>query len=157
MIVGLLAFAATGSWSLAQNVPSPNVPGQGTGGGSTEGKASLARAQQLYRAGKFNDAIAEYQNLLKDNPVSPEAYAGLSRVYRKQEKIDEAFVAASKAVELGPASAEAHVSLGEVYFRQARMAEAQKEFVGVLQADKTSARAFLGLALINHSISLHKR
>jgi tetratricopeptide (TPR) repeat protein len=157
LIVGLLVFNGTGSWTLAQNVPSPNVPGQGTGGGSTEGKASLARAQQLYRAGKFNDAIAEYQNLLKDNPGSPEAYAGLSRVYRKQQKIDEALVAASKAVQLGPASAEAHVSLGEVYFRQARMADAQKEFVGVIQSGNANARAFLGLASINHSISLYRR
>ncbi len=157
LIVGLLVFVATCSWSLAQNAPSPNAPGQGTGGGLTEGEASLARAQLLYRTGNFKDAIAEYQNLLKVNPGSPEVYAGLSRVYRKQEKIDEAFVAATKAVELGPTSSEAHVALGEVYFRQARMAEAQKEFVGVLQSDRKNARAFLGLARINHSISLYRR
>jgi predicted aspartyl protease len=95
--------------------------------------------------------------VLKENSRSTGAYAGLSRVYLKREKIEEALAAAQKAVELEPASSEAHDALGEVYYRQGKLKEAENEFLAVLGRDEKDARAYLGLARINHALSLYHR
>src|SRR5271155_4776502 len=62
---------------------------------------ALLHAQELYRTGKFDPAIAEYNAIINANgPDAANAYAGLARVYLKQKKPADAFPAAQKAVAL---------------------------------------------------------
>jgi cytochrome c-type biogenesis protein CcmH/NrfG len=61
---------------------------------------------------------------LQQDPKSGEAYAGLSRCLLKQQKVTEAFEAASKGVSESPDSPAAHSALGEVLFRKGELHEA---------------------------------
>ena len=58
----------------------------------------LGEAIALYRKGNFNGAIARYQELLKDHPNSPDAFAGEVRVYLKQKNVDQAASKSSNKV-----------------------------------------------------------
>ncbi len=115
----------------------------------------LGEARTLYRKGDFNGAIAKYQEILKEQPKSPDAYAGLVRVYLKQKNVEQA----AQTAEKGLAEAESpqvHVARGEVWFRQGRITDAEKEWVDVIKSGHLEARAYLGLARVRHAIAMYK-
>src|SRR3984885_15640553 len=67
--------------------------------------SELAAADQLYRAGKFAEAEASYQALLKSDSKLVPAEVGLVRAMLRQQKIDEALDAANAALTAQPNSA----------------------------------------------------
>lgn len=117
----------------------------------------LAKALELFRSGKTEGAEEGYKAILRDDPRSAPAYAGLARVYLKQRRVADASSAAAKAVELSPRMSVGHVALGEVYFRQAKIAEAEKEFLGEVNRGTREARAYLGLARLYAAMSLYEQ
>jgi len=111
--------------------------------------AALFTAQALYRSGKFDQAIRLYNGVVPSGgSEAAAAYAGLARVYLKQNKVAEAYDAATKGVALAPDRAPAMVALGEVYYRQGRLGDAEELFYKPLRNCNLDARAFLGLTHI---------
>jgi tetratricopeptide (TPR) repeat protein len=123
--------------------------------GSTSTTKSLADALAFYRRGDFDQALKKYQQILLDDPKSPDAHAGLIRTYLKMKDVEQASQAATKALEVAD-TPPVRVALGEVYFRQGRITDAQTEFRNVLKSGQPDARAYLGLARVYWSASLNK-
>jgi predicted Zn-dependent protease len=120
--------------------------------------APLAEALHLYRTGKFDDAVTAYNAIISSGgPDVVLAYTGLARVYLKQNKPNDAFDAASKAVALTPGKTPAITAMGEVYFRQGKMVLAEQSFLNPLQACDVDPRSYLGLAKIYRATSNYKR
>ncbi|MGA8221111.1 MAG: tetratricopeptide repeat protein [Candidatus Acidiferrales bacterium] len=119
--------------------------------------APLDEAQQLYRMGEFDRAINRYQQICRSGADEAAAYAGLARVYMKLKKPDEAFAAASKAVDRDPGLATVHSALGEVYLRQGKLYEAQQEFLFPFKTKQVDARSYLGLARLYQATFNFKR
>jgi tetratricopeptide (TPR) repeat protein len=142
------AQTATGSGQPQATVASPVK--------DPAAQSSLAKAEQLYRTGKFDAATQEYNAILQVEPKSALAYVGLVRIYLKQKKAAEAYSAAAKAVELAPTLDAVHVALGEVYFRQGKISEAENEFATLTKASTTEPRAYLGLSRVYRAASYHK-
>lgn len=111
----------------------------------------------LYRTGKLESALTEYNSLLAAGSHPAPAYVGVSRVLLKLGRVEEAHAAAAKAVEINPDFSDAHVALGEVYFRQGKLPEAEKEFVTLVKDQTDNARAYLGMARISEATSFHKQ
>jgi len=148
-----LMLSTIGSCSVAaQTAASATAPSPGA-----ESSVGLSDALKLYRTGRFDDAIAKYQSVLQQDPKSGEAYAGWSRCLLKQQKIAEAFEVANKGVSAGPDSAAAHSALGDVLFRKGELHEADVEWVKAANAAKPDARAFLGIAHLENSMSLYAK
>lgn len=142
--------------------PSPSSPLSAPGASSQSAKQEsitelLAQGLEAYRTGKFDAAIEIYRTALQQDPKSGEVYAGLTRVYLKQEKVQTAFETASKGVAEAPDSIASHVALGEVYFRQAKMEESEKELLKGVNTNHPEARAYLGLSRLYDALSLHAR
>lgn len=148
--VAICIFALSVPMAVSQ---SQNVPADTSS--SVPPPDALLAAQKLYGTGHLDEAIAKYQAMLQQNPKLGEAHAGLSRCLLKQQKIDEAFQAASKGVSETPDSAAAHSALGEVLFRKGDMHESDVEFVKAANSNPPDARAFLGIARIENSMSLY--
>jgi tetratricopeptide (TPR) repeat protein len=109
--------------------------------------APIADALHLYRTGKFEAAVAAYKAIISSGGADVVlAYTGLARAYLKQNKVNDAFDAASKAV-----------AMGEVYFRQGKMVLAEHAFLDPLQACDVDPRSYLGLARIYRATSNYKR
>ena len=117
---------------------------------------SLDDAQHLYRTGKFDEAVQEYQSLTSE-PKAVFAYTGLARCYLKLRDPDNAFNAANKAMEVAPRAPDAQVALGEVYFRQGKIPEAEQLFVKVINSGAQNARSYLGLARVSAAAGLFAR
>ena len=81
----------------------------------------LAAADQLYRAGKFTEAEASYQALLKADAKLVPAQVGLVRAMLRQQKVDEALDAVNAALTAQPNSAALLAAKGDVQFRRAEI------------------------------------
>jgi tetratricopeptide (TPR) repeat protein len=124
--------------------------------GTAPSPTPLAEARQLYRTGKLSEAEAAYNIIVKADPNSAEAYAGLSRVYLKQRRPADADTAATKSLALAPNSDFAKVAVGEVRFRQGRMTEAETLFTQLVKANSSEARAYFGLGRIYWAASYYQ-
>jgi tetratricopeptide (TPR) repeat protein/predicted aspartyl protease len=114
-----------------------------------------AEALQFYRTGKFDEAVGAYTKLAPTDPGT--AYAGLTRVYLRQRKVEDAYAAANKAITLAPDSPDVHVALAEVYYRQGKIIDADHELVKVVNSGGHSARAYLDLARVSETASYYAR
>jgi tetratricopeptide (TPR) repeat protein len=115
----------------------------------------LGEARAFYRKGNFDAAIAKYQQYLKDHPNSPDAFAGMVRVYLKQKNVELAAQTAEQGLKLTDAP-RMHVAEGEVLFRQGRITEAETEWVKIINSGYPEARAYLGIARVRNAIALYK-
>jgi tetratricopeptide (TPR) repeat protein len=119
-------------------------------------ESPMAKAEKLYRTGKFDDAAQAYTELSRAEPTSALAYVGLVRVYLRQKRPAEAYTAAAKAAEIAPTLESVKVAMGEVYFRQGKMAEAEKEFADLIRQGTKEPRAYLGLSRVYRAASYYK-
>ena len=115
----------------------------------------LGEAKALARKGDSDGAIDKYHELLQERPKSPDAYAGLTRVYLKKKDVAQAHETVTKGLEVTD-SWPVRVALGEVYFRQGKISEAEKEWVDVINSGHQAARAYLGLARVRWAVSKNK-
>jgi hypothetical protein len=109
----------------------------------------------LYRKRDFEGALAKYREILQQKPKSPDALAGIIRVYLKQKKVDEAARAADQALAQSDAP-RIRVAHGEVLFREGKLEDAEKEWVKIINAGHPEARAYLGLSRVRHAVAMYK-
>jgi TonB family protein len=112
------------------------------------GGSDLDEAATLYRNGKFDEAAKRYERLLNAEAKSAEAYAGLARVYLKQNKLREAHDTVLKGLTVVD-TAPIHIVLGELLFREGKLTEAEAEWLNVMNSGHVDARTHLGLARVS--------
>lgn len=116
----------------------------------------LAEAQHLARAGKFAAAESAYNAILKSDPNSANAYAGLSRVLLKERRVSDADKAAAKSLELAPAAEFSKIAVAEVRFRQGHIGDAENLFTELVKAGAADARAYYGLGRVYWAASYYQ-
>ena len=117
----------------------------------------LAAADQLYRAGKFAEAEASYQAILKTDSKLVPAQVGSVRAMLRQQKIDEAMEEVNKALAQQPNEAPLLAAKGDVLFRRGEMTDAEGSYLAAKRLDPKSVRAYLGLARLYRSYSLYRK
>jgi tetratricopeptide (TPR) repeat protein len=111
------------------------------GGGSTEGmsKEDVAKAEAknaairaafkegatLSNAGKHDEAIAKFNEVLKDVPKCPECYIGIGASSAAKKDYAAAEIAYKKAIELDANAIDAYNGLATIYNDQKKFTEAQ--------------------------------
>jgi tetratricopeptide (TPR) repeat protein len=117
----------------------------------------LAAADQLYRAGKFAEAEASYQAILKTDSKLVPAQVGSVRAMLRQQKIDEAMDEVNKALAQQPNEAPLLAAKGDVLFRRGEMTDAEGSYLAAKKLDPNAVRAYLGLARLYRSYSLYRK
>lgn len=141
----------------AQTLPAAAPPGTGAAAAATVAPPPnlLGEALALYRKGNLEGAIAKYQAILQEKPKSPDAFAGLIRVYLKENKVGEAAQTADHALALSDAP-RIRVARAEVLFRQGKIEMAEKEWVSIINSGFPEARAYLGVARVRQAFAMYK-
>jgi tetratricopeptide (TPR) repeat protein len=111
----------------------------------------------LDRQGKVNEAIVQYQQVLKINPDSAETHYYTETHYNlgialaQKGELDEAIAQYKKALEVNPNHTDAHNNLGMALALKGDMAGATAEYQKALEIDPGNAEAHvnMGLALAN--------
>jgi tetratricopeptide (TPR) repeat protein len=119
--------------------------------------SALAAADQLYRSGKFAEAEAGYQALIKADAKQVPAQVGLVRSRLRQQKIDEALDAAKTALAVQPNSAALLAAKGDVEFRDGEMPAAEASYIAANKLDAKEVHVYLGLARLYSSYSLYRK
>ncbi len=110
---------------------------------------SKNRGIELARAGRFDEAIALFEQALRSDPDLAEAHAQLGAALLALDRDEEAAAALERAVGLDPGLADAHYNLGLVAHRQGRIegAVARFEQAVALRPDHFEALLALGTDL----------
>jgi tetratricopeptide (TPR) repeat protein len=122
-----------------------------------EPEAPFKEAEDYFRKGSFEPAIAKYNEVLKSGAQSADAYTGIVRCYLKQDKVRDAADALKKGQQARPEDPGLKVVQGELLFRQGKIGEAEKIFVQLINAGQAPARAYLGLANISSAAAMYAR
>jgi tetratricopeptide (TPR) repeat protein len=117
----------------------------------------LARADDFLRKGSFDQAIAGYNEVLKSDPQSGAAYAGIVRCYLKQDNVHNAAEWLAKGLQANSEDPRLKEAEGELLFRQGSIVESEHIFVQLINSGKAPARAYLGLARISSATALYAR
>jgi cytochrome c-type biogenesis protein CcmH/NrfG len=76
---------------------------------------------------KVEECAEYFREALRRDPRRPASQFGLARIYLRQEKYEQALVAADAADRLAPGSQNVHFVRGQILTRLGRKEEAQKE------------------------------
>ena len=114
MVEGKLAEVAAAQQQQAQGQAQRTSDEQ-----QSRAKVTALRQSALgaFRSGSYGKAITEWQEYLKVEPTSDEAYYYLGASYLEQKQLDTAILNFEKAVGLNPNNAAAHLNLGILYDR----------------------------------------
>lgn len=134
-------------------------PGASTQNVSTQNEpaAPFKEAEDYFRRGSFDQAIAKYGEVLKSGTQGADAYTGIVRSYLKQDRVRDAAETLEKGLQAKPSDPGLKVAQGELLFRQGKIVEAEKIFVQVINSGHAPARAFLGLAQVSSAVAMHAR
>ncbi len=103
----------------------------------------------LFKMGKMDEAIAQFQKALEIKPDFAEACYNLGGAFFQKGDVDEAIAQCQKALQIKPDYAEAHNNLGNALLQKGRVDEAITHFQKALQIipDYVEAHYNFGLAL----------
>jgi tetratricopeptide (TPR) repeat protein len=96
-------------------------------------KAAFSEGATLANAGKFDEAIAKFNEVLKEVPKCPECYIGIGHSSAAKKDYPAAEAAYKKAIELDPNLIEAYSGLATVYNDQKKFAEAKEMSAEVMK------------------------
>jgi tetratricopeptide (TPR) repeat protein len=118
---------------------------------SNESKADVRidLGRVMEKRGENEQAMAAYQEALKEDPKRADAMRRLAALYDRQGKFAESEALYRKALALTPNDADLHNSMGYSYYVQSRFTEAERSLrqAIVLNPDHQKAHVNLGLVL----------
>ena len=103
-----------------------------------------------FKQGRFDEAIAQYQNALAIKPDFADAHYNLGMVLDKKGQTDEAVSQYQEAIRIKPDDADAHNNLGNALGEKGRIDEAIQEYQEAIRIkpDDADAHNNLGVALV---------
>ena len=103
--------------------------------------------ETLSKRGRYDEAVAQFAELLKVSPDNVGALVQLGIAQALQGKTKEAVEALAEALRIDPADASAHNSLGNILAQQGRHEEAVRQFEEAVRLKPDHAGAFNNLAI----------
>jgi len=113
--------------------------------GSEEAAARNEAAAQLFRQGKFAEAVSEFQKAVQEDFKYLPAHLNLAHAYERLNRLEEAIQEYRGAIALEPKHFFAHNNLGVLYDKKGRYEEAIAEFEDALKSQPGNAMALKNL------------
>lgn len=104
---------------------------------------ALNDANSLCVQDQFTDAIGLYQQALNDQNYAFEAYLGLATSYLQIGDLENAEIAANKAIELNSSSYLPHLRKGQALFYQQKFRDALDAFEEAETCETESAKSWV--------------
>jgi tetratricopeptide (TPR) repeat protein len=115
---------------------------------SEEAKDRFLQGVKLYQGGKFDQAIAAFEAVLKDKDDFAEGHYNLGLAYLRNGETEKALAAMTRAVELKPDFLEAYFGLGQIYVEKGDYQEAIGVFNKAIAAAPEAPEPYLNLGIL---------
>ncbi len=106
--------------------------------------------------GHYEEAIREFQEAIRLNPRSSDAYRELAVAYEESGMWNEAEATHKKAIELWPAYWAGYNRLGFCDYQQGRYADAEKMFRRVVELTPDNTRGYSNLGALYHLMGRYR-
>ena len=106
------------------------------------------RTDHLIRQGRPAEAVAEWRQVQRQEPDSPEILARLGRAHALSGRLEEAVSAYRAALELDPSHRDSQVLLGDALLQQRQLGLARAAYEHALELDPSHARTRFKLGSI---------
>ena len=113
--------------------------------------SNLAAMEAKYTAGKYKEAINEYDRAIKSDPNNSDYYVGRGKCYEKTREAKKAMADYKRAIELDENHLQAYKEKGNLHAKQGDHANAIASYTICATKDKNDVAAFLRLADLNLS------
>jgi len=112
--------------------------------------AYINLAGSEYHEGRYDEAIAQYQECLKAVPDCAEAYVGMSAVYARTGHVERAIECLKQALKISPMSSEANYNYAEILAARGQYDEAIARYKIAIKStpDRVRTHTHLGIALL---------
>lgn len=107
----------------------------------------LYEANRAYRAGRLQEAIAGYQEVLELSPKEPNVLTNLAVALRATGRNDEAVNYLGRAIDLDPDNPHSHFNLGNAYRSAERLEQAVTCYSRAIELDRDYLSVYSNLAL----------
>jgi tetratricopeptide (TPR) repeat protein len=114
---------------------------------------NMTEGSDLFRAGKYDQAIESFKGVVEKYPANYEGYFNLGLSYMKKKETDSAITALEKAAELNPQSLDAVFALGESYFVKGNIEKALQSFSRAIELKPESYTAHYDLGLAYYKLN----
>lgn len=136
-----------------ENTPdSPTAP---TAKASTLADAAYARGKASGRAGKYDEALAAYEEALRLKSDMAEVYSTRAFTYIRLGRVQEALVDLDRAIELRPADPDHYRSRADVLARIDLFSKALVDYDRVIELTPKDAGAYSNRANVFRSLNKH--
>lgn len=115
-------------------------------------KAKFAEGATLSTAGKYDEAIAKFQEVIVDVPKCAECYLNIGAVYAQKKEYDKSEEAYRKVLEFNPESVDAYNGLATIFNSQKKFDEAQKMSAEATKRASSAAGGANPEALYNQGV-----
>ncbi|HYP53403.1 MAG TPA: tetratricopeptide repeat protein, partial [Pyrinomonadaceae bacterium] len=95
----------------------------------------VAKARELYTAGRDDEALQELRNVLRVEPMNAEAYLLIGRIDQRRGDIQAAISALKTALFWDSKLVDAHILLGRIFFERSDRAMALSDVLSSLKHD----------------------
>lgn len=137
----LILFVFIGSIVFSHNANAQKIV---VGGTSSANQQDIKLAQQYYKNGEYEKALAIYEKLFQDNATNSYYYSNYLNTLVALKELDTAKQLIESQIAKNPKKASYYVDLGNIYKQQDKEEEAQKQFDKVLLnigTDQNQARS----------------
>jgi tetratricopeptide (TPR) repeat protein len=114
-------------------------------------KSSFEAGVALSNEGKYDEAVAKFNEVIAQVPKCAECYSNIGAVYMRKKDFDQAEAAYKKAIEIDPNSADAYSGLATVYNSQKKFEEAAEASAQAMKLASAAATAPGGSAAASAS------
>lgn len=108
---------------------------------SAQSSRQLHRAQELFQAGRDNEALTVLAELLREAPDNGDAHLLMARIKERRGQTDSAINSLKAAIFWNPKLTAAHVLLGKLYLQQNNRTQAEVCARNALESDPSNAEA----------------
>jgi arylsulfatase A-like enzyme/Tfp pilus assembly protein PilF len=103
---------------------------------------------QYFKAGKYQEAIAQYSRALQLKPDYDLALINMANAYRRLGKDDAALAGYERYITIDPENAFVRYQIGEIYLDRGNLERAESEFSHALKIDPKLASALVATGVI---------
>ena len=120
-------------------------------------RAHQLRAQSYEAAGRLEEAVAEYREVLTRKPDLRTIHFAIGNLYWRNARLEEARPELEAELKLNPRDAQAHYEIADILFSKGEMAAAGKHFAEAIRYAPSMPEAHLALERIASANGNHEK